>query len=287
MVDDRDLLKIVSGIIGKERTSDDCCLIKTGGENIILSTDMLHESTDFPKGMTDWQIGWMSAAVTLSDIASCGAVPLAVLLAAGLDEPERISGITSGAKECCESFGAELAGGDIDFHSELTVVTTGIGRVEDEYYKTRRGAKPGDVLCVTGTPGCAGAALEGALRYWKNLVQPVPAVREGRLLALAGVSSMMDVSDGIALSLYDLLESSGVGFDLFPENILLSPGVSPELALYSGGDFGLLFTCRRDILPISGVDYAEIGVVTDSGEVLCNGVLVERRGYSHHWIEEI
>ncbi|UUX93874.1 thiamine-phosphate kinase [Methanoplanus endosymbiosus] len=284
-MDDRDLLQVVSGIIGKERTSDDCCMIKLGDENIILSTDMLHESTDFPKGMTDWQIGWMSAAVTLSDIASCGAVPLAVLLAAGLDEPERISGITLGAKDCCERFGAELAGGDIDFHSELTIVTTGIGRVEDEYYKSRRGAKPGDIICVTGTPGCAGAALEGALRYWKNLVEPLPAVREGRLLAVAGVSSMMDVSDGIALSLYDLSESSGVGFEIFPDKIPLSSGVSAELALHSGGDFGLLFTCGRDILPVLDVDYAEIGVVTDSGEVLCDGVPVEKRGYSHSWID--
>lgn len=287
MVDDRDLLKVVSGIIGEERTSDDCCMVKLGDENIILSTDMLHESTDFPKGMTDWQIGWMSAAVTLSDIASCGAVPLALLLAAGLDEPERISGITAGAKDCCERFGAELAGGDIDFHSELTIVTTGIGRVEDEYYITRRGAKPGDIVCITGTPGCAGAALEGSGRYWKNLVEPLPAVREGRMLALAGVSSMMDVSDGIALSLYDLSGSSSVGFEISASNLPLSPGVSPEMALYSGGDFGLLFTCAREILPVLGVDYAEIGVVTDSGEVLCDGVLVERRGYSHRWTEEI
>ncbi|MDD4127859.1 MAG: AIR synthase related protein, partial [Methanomicrobium sp.] len=84
-MDDREIVKRISAIIGFENTEDDCAKIPFGDKFLVASTDMLHEKTDFPKGITDWQIGWMSAAVTLSDIASTGAEPISVLLAAGLD----------------------------------------------------------------------------------------------------------------------------------------------------------------------------------------------------------
>ena len=74
-MDDRELLKSIAGIVGREKVLDDCASYPLGSRMIVASTDMLHENTDFPKGMTDRQIGWMSAAVTISDIASSGAAP--------------------------------------------------------------------------------------------------------------------------------------------------------------------------------------------------------------------
>ncbi len=71
-MDERVLKEIVREIIGTEQTLDDCAVFSFGGMFLVATTDMLHETTDFPGGMTDWQVGWMSVAVTLSDIATMG-----------------------------------------------------------------------------------------------------------------------------------------------------------------------------------------------------------------------
>ena len=99
-MDERALLQEVYTIIGKEHCLDDCAVIPCGEQLLVATTDMLHETTDFPAGMTDWQIGWMSAAVTLSDIASMGATPSILLLAVGLDDPSRLGEIIRGARDC-------------------------------------------------------------------------------------------------------------------------------------------------------------------------------------------
>ncbi|HJJ54867.1 MAG TPA: AIR synthase related protein, partial [Methanocorpusculum sp.] len=89
-MNDRDLLNTIRPLIGVSETSDDCAAVPLGDGRLLLSsTDMLHETTDFPREMTEFQKGWMSVAVSLSDIASSGAQPQYVLVAAGLDTPER------------------------------------------------------------------------------------------------------------------------------------------------------------------------------------------------------
>src|SRR5674476_1370343 len=80
--------------------------------------------------MSTWQMGWMSAAVTLSDVASMGAEPKYLLIAVGLDKWQDLAGVMQGAQDCCTMFGAEIIGGDIDRHGELTIVTTGLGLVD-------------------------------------------------------------------------------------------------------------------------------------------------------------
>jgi thiamine-monophosphate kinase len=160
-VDDRALLAAVSSVIGEATVEDDCAVLPCGDWCLVLTTDMLHATTDFPEDMTDWQRGWMAAAVTLSDVASMGAEPVALLLATGLDDPARLGEITRGAADCCARHGGRLVGGDIDRHAELTLVSTALGRVEPAHLVRRRGARPGDLVCVTGTPGRAEAGLYG------------------------------------------------------------------------------------------------------------------------------
>ncbi len=213
-MDDRELLKVVSGIVGRENTMDDCAEVPCGNRIMVLTTDMLHRTTDFEKGMSDWQIGWMSAAVTLSDIASMGAEPTYLLVAVGLDDWKNLAGVMQGAQDCCRRFGASIIGGDIDHHAELTVVTTGIGLVDRETIVRRTGAHPGDLVCITGTPGQAQAYLDGYSQHKKALFEPQPRVEEGKRLGRSGVSAMMDDSDGIALSLYDLVSVNDCGFSL-------------------------------------------------------------------------
>lgn len=282
-MDDRELLKTVAGIVGRNVILDDCAAFPVGSKIIVASTDMLHESTDFPEGMTDRQIGWMSAAATISDIASSGAAPLFLLIAVGLDRPDRLGEIMEGARECCDHYGTEILGGDIDHHRELTIVATGFGLAGEDTHVTRRGCKPGDSVYILGHPGEAQAALEGDERYRLSLIEPHPFVPEALLIAKAGASAMMDVSDGLALSLHDLADASGRGFEIFSERIPLSPGVTIEQAVYGGGDFGLLFTCGPGIMPLPGVESEVIGRVTETPGVFLDGGPVERRGYLHRW----
>lgn len=286
-MDDRSLLDSIRHLIGEDETADDCAAFDlSDGRILVSSTDMLHETTDFPKGMTEFEKGWMSAAVTLSDIASCGAQPIQILVAVGLDDPSRLVPFMEGAVSCAETFGAKVAGGDIDSHTEFTVVTTGFGIVEKTHYCRRSGAVPGNVVCITGTPGRAMAALEGDERYRNNLLTPIPQVKAGQKIARAGASSMMDVSDGLAISLYDMADASGVGFMLDSKKFNLPDvrfGSAREYYLYGGGDFGLLFCIPPARLSALDTEYTVIGTVVKEKGVWCEGEIVEKRGYAHTW----
>ena len=286
-MDDRELLNVVMGIVGKEKCQDDCAEVPCGNQVMVVTTDMLHRTTDFVEGMSDWQIGWMSAAVTLSDIASMGAAPKYLLIAVGLDKWQNLGGIMQGAQDCCTRFGTAIIGGDIDRHEELTIVTTGLGLVDKEYIVRRTGAQPGDLVCITGTPGQAQAYLDGYIQFEKALFEPQPQVEAGQHLGRAGVSAMMDDSDGIALSLYDLLRVNECGFSLDSTKLPIPAGIpvqqALELALYGGGDYELIFTLPPQRHPVYGVSYTVIGTTIKEKTITIDGRLVEKRGYQHRW----
>jgi thiamine-monophosphate kinase len=286
-VDDRELLTLICPVLGDEACADDCAVIGPITGIPVVSTDMLHETTDFPVGMTDWQIGWMAMAVTISDLASMGSQPRYLTLAIGLDREDRLPGIIRGAEACCHSYGASYIGGDLDSHTELTLVSTGIGEIGEGLPVRRSGAGAGDLIGVTGTQGRAMAGLSGDKRYWTDLCEPRPRVSEGISLRKAGASSMMDISDGLAISVHDLMRASGTGCVVEKRLIPVLPGYPDrkalEYALYGGGDFELIFTISpdcQDLLPDSAVI---IGRVTSGNSILLDEVPLPARGYLHHW----
>jgi len=219
------MVKRITEILGVSER-DDCAIAEDGERYLVWTTDMLHRKSDFPGIATPWQIGWMTIAVNLSDVAAMGAVPLGLLVAAGIPLETDLSfaeEIFAGMRDCAHRFETRVLGGDLDTHDELTLVGTAIGRVERELVLRRQGARPGDLLCTTGTLGSAGAGLRVALAaeegkgreeieedpsllaLTRRLLEPTPRVKEGRALALTrSVTSMMDNSDGLALSLFDL-----------------------------------------------------------------------------------
>ena len=289
-MDDRALLKTVMEVIGRERCLDDAALIPFQGACLVATTDMLHETTDFPAGMSDWQRGWMSIAVTLSDIAAMGAEPLFLLIATGLDQGSRLEEILKGAKACTKEYGGEIAGGDIDYHQELTIVTSGVGVAAPGEVIRRRGSRPGDALCITGIPGRAQAALGGFREHEEALFLPRPRVHEGRILAKRRIATgMMDTSDGLSLSLYDMLEANACGYAVDSEKLPIPSGVprkkALEFALYGGGDYELLFTCPMELIPIPGVACTVIGRVIEEHKVLLDGKPMPKRGYQHRWTD--
>lgn len=272
-------------VVGKDAVSDDCAIIPMGEGYMVASTDMVHESTDFPEGMTDWEKGWMSVAVTLSDIAAMGAMPGGILLSIGLDKPSRLRSILEGAKACCDTYGARFAGGDLDFHRELTMVSSGWGFCDAPV--RRSGARIGDHVGVVGIPGRAQAALDGHQEFRDFLCTPKPRIMEGRTLALAGATSMMDVSDGLLISLSDMLEVNPCGYEIFSSKLPLIDGLSHEVSrtcsLNGGGDFGLLFTGSSGMLPLPIPDLYIIGNVIEENVIKIDGQVASIHGYQHHW----
>ncbi len=223
-----------------------------------------------PKGMTDRQIGWSVAAVNYSDIAAMGAEPIGIVVAFALPGSTQFHSLEEmmrGIEDCSRSVGAEVLGGDTK-ESPIEVITgTAIGRVEKDGILLRKGAREGDILAITGTMGLAAAgyhAIENGIRApkaIKALMEPVPRVREGRTLSASGtVSACMDITDGLAFSVHQISEASGVGFELDWEAIPVDPEVLDvasatgepleNYVLYYGGDYQLLFTISPEGLDL-------------------------------------
>lgn len=275
---------------------DDCAAIRLSSfcrdlssESLTFSTDTVRESTDFPAGMTLWQKGWMAAAVNLSDLAAMGSSPVAFLFSAGLPHGfslEDTAQLAQGIQDCVSFFGAEVIGGDTEYSKELTITGTVIGISNNKNLILRKNAQPGDLLCLTGFTGSAGVALKVMLdkisyaseAFLKNLSEPFPRIFEGKMLAESGaVNSMIDTSDGLASSVYELSTLSGVFFEIDEQNLPLDGEaldiVSSYLknennednheqkdmkayemlvgeALYTGGDYELLFTVSPEKLSL-------------------------------------
>ena len=300
---ERELIRRIFEILGGVE-NDDCAVIDAGERYLVATTDMLHRKTDFPDIMNPWQMGWMAVAVNLSDIAAMGAEPAGVLIAAGLP-PEAdlyfIDELFSGLGDCAAYYGTRIIGGDTDSHEELTITGTALGFVEKDLVLRRRGARAGDLLCSTGTLGGAGGGLwawqQGRLDspFITRLLEPEPRLKEGRALAQSRVvTAMMDNSDGLALSLFDLAEVSQVGFVVQEEALPVAEGLVEmvgqekawEFVMSAGGDYELVFTVRPE-----GLEAARRAcALTVIGEVVEEGIWmeqggqrrqVEARGYEH------
>ncbi|GAB7094166.1 thiamine-phosphate kinase [Halolamina litorea] len=266
-------------------------------DGLAVTTDMLHERSDFPTGTTRRTAGWRAVGASLSDLAAMGAeatCAVAVYAAPEFDEAE-LSAFVGGAVEVCELVGAEYVGGDLDEHTEFTTATTAVGRVDEAIY--RDGATPGETVCVTGELGRTAAGLRrfatGDAESGNDLFQFTPRVAAGR--ALRGhASAMMDSSDGLARSLHQLAEASGCGFSIEWDRLPVHPAVDAvaedetdrrECAAHVGEDFELVFTTPDPEAAIAAVEATgtaatAIGDVTGAG-VTAGGEALPDRGYTH------
>jgi thiamine-monophosphate kinase len=297
------------GSTGSIGLGDDAAAIELGSRFLIVSTDMISRRTHMPDCMSHYQMGWMAAAVNYSDIAAMGASPLGLVMAMGLprDLPlDSLSDMVQGVKDCSESVSAEYLGGDTKECPEITLTGTSLGIVRKDGILRRSGAKPGELLAVTGSVGLAGAAFldmdgegyDGRAR--EAALEPKPRIKLGTLLSSSGaVGACMDTSDGLAMSLYELAKSSGVGFSLDYENLPIDKGAIDicqrcghevsGITLFSGGDYQLLFTIKMGGLErvrnMLGDEFSVIGRATvDKSVVLVKGgerSELPNKGYVH------
>jgi len=205
---------------------DDCALLAPApGMQLAVSTDMLVEGRHFLSTVDPARLGHKSLAVNLSDLAACGATPLAFTLALSLPEVNEawLQGFAQGLFALADAHGCELVGGDTT-RGPLNICITVFGEVPAGRALLRSGAQVGDDIWVSGNVGDARLALEvfrGKLALPPGLMQlarermelPTPRVALGRQL-LGIATSAVDLSDGLAGDLSHVLKQSGVGATL-------------------------------------------------------------------------
>jgi thiamine-monophosphate kinase len=314
---ERAAIQRIAGILSKGTNQvgigDDCAAIDIGNKYLLVTTDMMFQRTHIPAQMTPYQMGWFLVAINLSDIAAKGGTPLGVVCSWGLPKTTSESflrQLAKGADACAVYFGTTIVGGDTKENDAITLCGTAFGTVKKDEFMPRTGARPGDVVAVTGTLGRAGVgyyALKGKKKekkLWNGLLEPMPRLMEGRLLAKQRVvTSSMDLSDGLSASLYQLQETNAVGFEIRKDALPLSPALrrfctkNPSIdpyavALHFGGEYELLVTLppqcfekTRKTLRKHGANLTKIGMVRRKKDILLldgkKKQILENKGYEH------
>ena len=251
---------------------DDCALLNVRpGMQLAVSSDMLVQGRHFLPTVDPVLLGHKALAVNLSDLAACGARPLAFTLALALPEADAqwLQGFSKGLLDLADEHGCELIGGDTT-KGPLTICITVMGEVPSGKALLRSGARPGQDLYVSGSLGDARLALEvfrGTLsvsapafeQARARMERPTPRVALGQ--ALRGLATAaIDISDGLLGDLQHILDQSGVAATVEANAVQslmttnqaapgcnqLTPAKRLEFTLCGGDDYELLFTAPRE-----------------------------------------
>jgi thiamine-monophosphate kinase len=211
-------------------------------------------------------LGWKALAISLSDVAAMGGIPRHAVLSVALTEAwtvEDVEAFYRGMNRCGETYGCDIIGGDtVRSGGSAFFSVTVIGEVEETRLVRRDGARQGDLLCITGELGSAKVGLEVLMsgsdsavfsKSVSRFLEPEVRVREARALVESlRITSMIDISDGLASEIGHLCRKNGLGCSVLEEKIPVAGEVvawagmkkrSPaSYALTSGEEYELLFT---------------------------------------------
>jgi len=296
---------------------DDVSAINIGNQKLaVIKTDMLVGKTDVPSGMTLQQAARKAVVMNISDLAAKGVKPLAILASIGVPRnltAKDIQKIGKGLNEGAREYNVYVLGGDTNEASDLIINCVAFGICEEQCLMRRSGAKPGDIVAVTGLFGKTSSGLKILLEHLfappglrKKLVHAVyvPHARLKEGLALAqtnAVTASIDSSDGLAWSLHELSVASNVGFLI--DNLPVATEArqfarihhldSAELSLYGGEEYELLVTIKprmwgkaKEAVEHVGGALIKIGVVAKEKSLLLKAegekvVPIEARGWEH------
>lgn len=287
---------------------DDTAALPAGEGVTVVSTDMSVEDVHFRRAwLTPDEIGWRATASALSDLAAAAATPVGITAAIAMPQhgtEEELVAMMRGVGAAARAVKCKVLGGDLSAGPCWQVTVTVLGRTHRPI--SRREAKPGDSLWITGTLGGARAALEA----WRHGIEPAPAarlafarpqprIRAGQWLAREGASAMIDISDGLGGDAGHIAAASGVGIALEIEKVPPHPsvvavahllGLTPaHFAALGGEDYELLvalpgfFNGQHDCEAATGVSLTRIGTVVQGAglQATLHGEPIALPGYSH------
>jgi thiamine-monophosphate kinase len=235
---------------------------------LVVTQDALVEAVHFRFDLVSWRdLGFRAAAANISDLAASGAEPLGLVVSIGLPGSVAVDDVLE-LYEGLNEPGVPVRGGDTTRAGSVVLSVTALGK--SERVPGRGGARPGDLLVVTGPLGGAGAAFREG-----RLIRPPLRVEEGRKLARVA-TAMLDVSDGLALDAAHVARRSGCRLVIDLDAVPLAPGALVEDVAF-GEDYELL-AATPDALGFSVIGRCEEG----SGvEVRRAGDRVELAGWEH------
>lgn len=313
---ERKIIEILKPILDSHEVAvgigDDCAAIDCGKNYLLITTDMINARTHIPVLANPFQIGWHLVAINLSDIAAKGGTPIGILTAVGLPKDIDIKfakQLARGMRACADEYKVAVVGGDTKESETITLCGTAIGYVPKNQIMLRTGARVGDIIAVTRDLGKAGSALY-AIKHKINpdeaietLLMISPRIREGIMLARTkSITSSIDISDGLAASIYQLSNLNDVGYAIYVDLIPVSQNAKKlstkfkvpieEFCLYSGGDYELLVTVNPKLFSSmkrkvekNGCKLTQIGIVTkEKRNILIRGkriALLKNKGYEH------
>ncbi|MDJ0916919.1 MAG: thiamine-phosphate kinase [Woeseiaceae bacterium] len=280
---------------------DDGAVLKPSpGSETVAAVDAMVEGVHFLSSIDPGDLGYRLVAVNLSDMAAMGATPRWMTLSLAIPEadPGWLRRFSQGMRECAESDGVALIGGDTT-RARVTVVSLQmLGEVPEGQALLRSGAQPGDAIYTTGHPGDAAAGLDARMQgdpggeLYDAFARPVSRVAYGR--QLRGVAhAAIDTSDGLFADLGKLVASSGVGATLAIDQLPLSEGLmqrcgreeAVDFALSGGDDYELLFVTDEHPPDYDDVTVTRIGEIVPGSGIACteNGepFNYEDSGYLH------
>ena len=305
---------------------DDAAVIGDGDELTVITTDMLNEGVHFDLSyMPLRHLGYKAVAINISDIAAMNAKPRQIVVNLGLSNRisvEAVDELYAGINMACENYKVDLVGGDTaSSFSGLILSVTAIGKVGKDQVVYRKGARPNDIVCVTGDLGAAlmglqvlerekqvfltNPEMQPELKGYEYIVgrQLKPEARMDIIYELEELkiipTSMIDISDGLSSELFHICSQSGSGVRIFEDKLPIDQStyqtavefnIDPITAVLNGGeDYELLFTISPEHYEKikNHPDIFMLGYITEQSEgmhiITKSGtpVMLKAQGWQH------
>ena len=317
------LIERLTGVLGRPDApglllgiGDDAAAWRPTPDTVTVATaDALVQGVHFDLATTSWaDLGWKALAENVSDVAAMGCEPRYALIALALPgtvDPTEVEALYSGLQECAEAYRCSVVGGDVVASPNVAISVALIGESaptaagEEPPLLTRSGARPGDLLAVTGPLGVSAAGLQALTergtkgdgptplpnpppqggREFATIIaahrRPIPRVAAGRALVQAGIRCAIDVSDGLIADVGHICERSAVDAEIDAARVPVHPAVAAlypeealEMALSGGEDYELV--CAGSQAAIRQA--SEVLRAAGEPELVFIGKIVARRG---------
>ena len=297
---EKEFINIIKNTLKSDYIGDDCAYLPDLG--IVVTQDSLVEGVHFSLDFaTPYQLGWKSAIVNISDVCASGAEPKYLTVALSL--PKNIGGdfveeFYKGLKDACGD--VQVVGGDITGSDKIFISVTAIGKTEGRKISSRKNAKIGQKIVVSGKHGSSSAGLK-LLQDTKiksdTLINahlmPIAQKDFSCLVATKQKNdyAMMDTSDGLADALSQIAEASGVNLEIDFSKIPYDKELESfenfeDLILFGGEDYQLVATVDEDVVK----DFIVIGevksgsgitIIKQNGQINLSKQDVEKKLFNH------